>query len=312
MSDPEMRKVLGSTLTEVMGRDDRVVVVNADLAGALGTATVKKSFPQRYYDVGIQEANMVSFGAGMSTCGYIPLVVSFTAFTARRAADQLMVSCAFARRPVKVIGGDPGVSAQLNGGTHMSFEDVAIMRSMAGFKVVEPADAESLRILLPQVIDDPAPVYLRLFRKQRPSVYGPTADLRLGKAVVLREGTDVTLVASGVEVHEALRAADALATRGVRAEVIDVHTVKPLDEETILASARKTGAVVTCENASVVGGLGDAVSEALSGAVPVPLVRIGVKNEIGEVGDLDYLLDRFELSAEWITRAADKVLAVVH
>jgi len=309
MPDQEMRAALGDALNKLMDADERIVLVNADLAGALGTKAVAKAHPDRCYDVGIQEANMTSFAAGLASCGYIPFIASFTSFTARRACDQLMVSVAFARQPVKVIGGDPGVSAQINGGTHMSFEDVAIMRSMAGFKVVEPADPHSMSVLLPQIAADPAPVYLRSFRKKRPNIYPENPDLKLGRAQVIRRGTDVSLIASGVELLEAMKAADELAADGISAEVVDVHTVKPLDEATVLESASRTGAVVTCDNASVVGGLGDAVSEALTERHPVPIARIGVRDRVGQVGPLDFLLEEYQLSAPWISRAARRVVA---
>lgn len=309
MADQEMRAALGATLNKLMDEDERILLVNADLAGALGTSAVIKAHPDRCYDVGIQEANMTSFAAGLASSGFIPFIASFTAFTSRRACDQLMVSVAFAKQPVKVIGGDPGVSAQINGGTHMSFEDVAIMRSMAGFKVVEPADPHSMEVLLPQIAADPAPVYIRSFRKKRHNIYPEHPDLKLGRAEIVREGTDVSLIASGVELLEAMKAAEILDKEGVHAEVIDVHTVKPLDAETILASVGRTGAAVTCDNASVVGGLGDAVSEVVSEAHPVPITRIGVHDRVGQVGPLDFLLDEYHLSAPWIAKAARKVLA---
>lgn len=308
MPDQEMRAALGAAMNELMDADERILLVNADLAGALGTSAVIKAHPDRCYDVGIQEANMTSFAAGLASCGYIPFIASFTAFTSRRACDQLMVSVAFAQQPVKVIGGDPGVSAQVNGGTHMSFEDVAIMRSMAGFKVVEPADPHSMSVLLPQIAADPAPVYIRSFRKKRPNIYPENPDLVLGRAEILRPGTDVSIIASGVELLEAMRAAEELDKEGVTAEVIDVHTVKPLDVETVVASATRTGAVVTCDNASVTGGLGDAVSEAIGESHPVPLVRIGVHNQVGQVGPLDFLLDEYHLSAPWIVKAARRAI----
>ncbi len=307
MPDQEMRAVLGATLNKLMDADERIVLVNADLAGALGTKDVIKAHPGQCYDVGIQEANMTSFAAGLASCGFTPFIASFTPFTARRACDQLMVSVAFAQLGVKVIGGDPGVAAQINGGTHMSFEDVAIMRSMAGFTVVEPADAASMAALLPQVAAAPGPVYVRSFRKKRPAIYGANPDLKLGRAQIVRHGTDVSLIASGVELYEALQAADQLAMDGVSAEVVDVHTVKPLDAETVLDSAARTGAVVTCDNASVVGGLGDAVSEVLCEQHPVPIVRIGVHDRVGQAGPLGFLLDEYHLSARWIAEAAQHV-----
>lgn len=309
MPDQEMRAALGAALNKLMDEDERILLVNADLAGALGTSAVIKAHPDRCYDVGIQEANMTSFAAGLASSGYIPFIASFTSFTSRRACDQLMVSVAFAQQPVKVIGGDPGVSAQINGGTHMCFEDVAIMRSMAGFKVVEPADPHSMSVLLPQIAADPSPVYIRSFRKKRANVYPENPDLKLGRAEIVRDGTDVSLIASGVELLEAMKAAETLSEEGISAEVVDVHTVKPLDAETVLDSVSRTGAGVTCDNASVFGGLGDAVSEVVSESHPVPLTRIGVHDRVGQVGPLDFLLDEYQLSAPWIVKAARKAIA---
>lgn len=304
VSTPEMRAVLAATLEDLMSADERIVIVNADLGGAHKTAGLAKIFPGRVFNVGVQEANMASFAAGMATYGFIPFIVTFAPFATRRIADQLAISIAYARTNVKIIGGDPGVAAELNGGTHMTFADVGYVRSVAKMVVVEPADARQLAGLLPQIVAYPGPVYMRLFRKVRPDIYDEGQEFDLMRADVLREGTDVTLFASGIEVAEALAASEILALDGIDAEVINVATIKPLDEATVLASVRKTGVAVTCENHNVMGGLGSAITEVTAGAHPVPVLRIGSQDEFGEVGKLPYLVERFGLTSTHIAAAA--------
>lgn len=306
----EMRAALATTLASMMRDDESIVVVNADLSGALGTAALKKEFPDRTFNVGVQEANMAGFAAGLAAYGFNPFIFSFTAFATRRMADQFAISIAYGHNNVRVVGGDPGIGAQLNGGTHMSFADLAIVRSIPGLAVVEPCDSASVAALLPQIARYDGPVYLRLFRRGRPDVYDAPAQLVLGRAEVLVPGRDVTIAASGIEVVEALTAARELAGDGISAEVIDVHTLKPLDDATLIDSVRRTGAVVTCDNHNVIGALGSAVAEITAEQYPVPLVRVGVKDRFGEVGTLDYLIDRFELSSPNIVQAARRAISL--
>jgi transketolase len=306
----ELRAQLGRSLDALMADDDRIVVVNADLATANGTAALKDRYPDRFFNVGVQEANMASFAAGMAAYGFTPVIVTFAPFATRRIADQLMVSIAYAGTNVKVIGGDPGVTAELNGGTHMTFEDVAITRSMAGMMVVEPCDAVCLAALLPQVVTHDGPVYMRMYRKAAPAVHQPGTALELTRAENIRGGSDISLIASGIEVHQALLAADLLADEGISAEVLDVHTLKPLDTDTILASVMKTGAAVTCENHNIIGGLGSAVAELLAERHPMPVGRIGSRDRLGQVGTLPFLLDEYQLSATHIAAKAHEVLSL--
>lgn len=310
VAEMEMRQALASTMRRLMQEDDRVVVINADLAGALGFAGFVDEFPGRAFDIGIQESNMASFAAGLASYGFKPFIVTFTAFATRRIADQLAVSIAYAHNNVKVIGGDPGVGAEFNGGTHMSFEDVGIARSIPKMVVVEPADATQMQAMLPVIKDHPDPVYLRTYRRVRPKIYDSGYTFDLHRADILREGSEVTLFAQGVLVHEALIAADLLAEQGVSAEVINIATIKPLDEETVLASVAKTGAAVSCENHNVLSGMGAAITEVTAANLPVPVLRIGSQDEFGEVGKLPYLLERFGMTGRHIADKAIQVLAL--
>ncbi|MFV0253109.1 MAG: transketolase family protein [Beutenbergiaceae bacterium] len=310
MSTIEMRAQLGQSLNELMDTDDRFVVVNADLANANGLGGTVKKFPDRSFNVGVQEANMASFAAGMATYGYIPFIVTFAPFATRRIADQLMISISYAGTNVKVIGGDPGVTAELNGGTHMVFEDIAITRAMSGLTVVEPSDAVQLASLLPQIAHHPGPVYMRTYRKKAPAVYQQGQRFELGRAHVVRPGRDITLFASGIEVHQAVAAADLLAADGIAAEVVDIHTLKPLDAQTVVQSVRRTGAAVTCENHNVLGGLGSAVTEATAEHWPVPVLRIGSQDRKGQVGKLPFLVQEYELTAEHIAAKAARTLKI--
>lgn len=309
MPEPEIRSVLIQGLIKLMDADPHVILIDTPEGQALGTQPIKESHPEQYFAAKGGEEDLTSMATGMARWGFTPFITSFSPFTSRRREDRMAVAMAFGRAPLKVIGTDPGVAAQEEGGSGMSFEDIAIMRSMAGFTIVEPADAASMETLLPQVSDHPGPVYLRTYRMSRPTIYNRGTPLRLGRAEVLRPGTDVSLMASGVEVVEALKAASALDWSGISAEVVDIHTVKPLDHDTVQESARRTGAVVTCDNAHVNGGLGDAVSQLLSEELPVPMARIGVRDETGEFGPIDALLDDYRLSATWISKAAEKVMS---
>ncbi len=306
----EMRKVLGDTLAEMMRRDDRIVVLDADLSKANGTYPLRKEFPDRMFNVGVAEANMTGIAAGMATYGLIPFMTTFAPFATRRICDQVELSIAYANLPVKIIGSDPGIAAELNGGTHMSVNDIGIMRGMPGMVVYEPADNEQFRQALPQIARHDGPVYIRMFRKTTPNIFtDPGYAFDLFRADILRAGADVALFCSGVEVAKALDAAVILAGEGISAEVVNVHTIKPLDEETILATLKKTGCAVTCENHSIYNGLGSAIMELAAEHFPVPIKRIGFQDRFGEVGKLDYLFTALELTAEDIVKKAKQAIA---
>lgn len=304
----EMRAVFGAELEKLMVEDVNVVVIDADLARANGTLALREKFPERALDVGVAEQNMASIAAGLSSYGFVPFITTFTPFATRRIADQVAISISYARQNVKIVGTDPGVAAEYNGGTHMSMEDVGIMRAIPGITVFEPVDEVQLRAAMPVIARHQGPVYMRLFRKQIAPVFGEGYQFGLFKADLLREGADVTVLATGILTQEAVAACEALAREGIRAELINVHTLKPLDEETILKSVRKTGRVVTAENHSLVGGLKSAVAELLIEKCPAPLRAVGVQDSFGEVGPLQELKEKYRLTADEICKKVREVL----
>lgn len=308
MENIEMRVVLREALKEFMTNDERVMVLDADLAKASGTHPLQALFPERAIDVGIAEADMASIAAGLSSYGFIPFITSFAPFVTRRMCDQLMLSICYAQQNVKIVGTDPGISAELNGGTHMGLEDIGVIRSFPNITIFEPVDAVQLKKALPIIKDMKGVVYIRLFRKVLPTIFDEDYKFDLYKADVLKEGKDVTIVASGIEVFEALDAVKLLEADGISAELIAVHTVKPIDVDTIAASARKTGCVVTAENHNVVGGLFSATAEALAKTNPVPMEAIGVPDTFGEVGKMPYLKEIYKMRAVDIADKCKKVI----
>ena len=309
MANKEMRAVLAEGLEQLMKEDPRIVVVDADLAKANGTWALRQKFPDRALDVGIAEQNMTSFAAGLASYGFIPFIGSFTAFATRRNCDQIAISVCYAKQNVKIIGSDPGISAELNGGTHMSFEDIAVLRSFPGIVIFEPVDEVQLAQALPQIVAHEGPVYIRLFRKPIETVMPEGYQFRLFQADRLREGGDVSLFASGLMVQESVKAVELLAEEGISADLINVHTIKPLDAETILASVKKTGCAVTAENHNVIGGLGSAVAELLGRNCPAPMEMIGVQDHFGEVAKMPYLKEKYHMTAKDIAEAAKKAIA---
>jgi transketolase len=299
-----MRAVFAAKLEQLMAADERVVLVDGDLGRANGTIGIKQRFPDRAFNVGVAEQNMASVAAGLASYGFIPFINSFAAFASRRICDQITISIAYAQQNVKIVGTDPGIAAELNGCTHMSVEDIGVLRSIPRMVIVEPADAVQTAEALPAIAAYEGPVYVRLFRKVAPAVFGEGYRFSLFKADLLREGRDITLLATGFMLHAALQAAEILAGRGVSAEVINPHTLKPLDAEAILASVRKTGAAVTCENHNLIGGLRSAVAEVISEAFPVPLKAVGVQDRFGQVSKLPFLLKKFILMPEDIVDQA--------
>ncbi len=305
----EMRAVYGECLARLAEEDERIVVLDADLMRANGTFGFKDRFPGRWIDVGVAEANMVGISAGLSTTGLIPFPATFTCFAARRTFDQFFVSANYARQNVKLTGSDPGVAAAFNGGTHMSFEDVGLMRTIPGITICEPSDPVSLTKLLRQLAYRQGSSYLRLHRKAIAPIYAESETFELGKGKQLVDGCDLAIIASGaICVAEALAAAERLEAEGVSAAVVDMHTIKPIDEDLVTELAHRTGAVLTVENHQVRNGLGSAVAEVLTDNHPVPQRRIGIQDEFGEVGTQDYLQKRFGLTADNIMNEARRLL----
>lgn len=295
----EMRVALISEIEKIMEKDDRIVFVDADLGKAGSTMKLREKFPERALDVGVAEQNMASVAAGLSSYGFIPFISSFTSFASRRIADQIAISISYAGSNVKIIGLDPGISAELNGGTHMSFEDVGIIRSIPGTVIFEPVDVIQLVKALPQIVDYKGMIYIRLFRKTTPKVFNNNYKFNLFKADVLKEGNDVSIFATGITVSESIKAVEILKKKGIDTELINVHTLKPIDKETIVSSIKKTKAVVTCENHNIIGGLRSAIAEVMTEEyLCAPFKYIGVHDCFGEVGRYDYLIKKYKLSAD--------------
>lgn len=309
MSQKEMRAVYAQTLIELAEKEERIVILEADLMKATGTTCFKEKYPERAFNLGVAEANMVGTAAGLSAGGKIPFAATFGCFASRRTYDQFFISANYARLNVKLVGTDPGISAAYNGGTHMPFEDMGIMRNIPGLIVFEPSDPVSLKKLLEESAYYKGSTYMRLHRKPVPVLYDEKESFTLGKGKVLKDGTDITLIACGaIMVNEALKACLQLKEEKIQAAVIDMHTIKPIDIPLILEYAQKTRAMITCENHQVINGLGSAVAEVLSEHCPTLLKRIGVEDEFGEVGTQEYLQQRFKLTAEHIIAETKKLL----
>ena len=281
--------------------NDKVVVLDADLAGATKTGTFKKEFPDRFFDCGIAEGNMAGIAAGLATTGLIPFMSSFAMFAAGRAFEQVRNSIGYPHLNVKIGATHAGISVGEDGATHQCNEDIALMRTIPGMVVISPSDDVEARAAVAAAAEYVGPVYLRFGRLAAPVINdNPDYKFELGKGIVLREGTDVTLVATGLMVGYTLEAAEMLAKEGVNAKVINIHTIKPIDEDLLVAAAKETGKVVTIEEHSVIGGLGGAVCEVLSEKCPVPVKRIGVYDEFGQSGPATELLHYYKLDAEGI------------
>lgn len=301
------KNVLGQTIADILAHDERSVYLDADLMSCIGTAKLPAETP-RAIDCGIAEANMAGIACGLSAGGFRPIVHTFGPFASRRCYDQVFLSGGYAKNPITVIGSDPGITAAFNGGTHMPFEDMALYRALPGATVVDVTDVAMLTYFLRFFQTQPGVKYLRVGRKESYPVYAPDTQFTPGKGAVLREGKDVLIVASGIMVHEALQAANALAADGIDAAVIDPVTVKPFDDALIRQHAEKTGAVVTAENHNKIGGLTGAVQNALCG-LPMRFGYVAVEDAFGEVGPQSYLRKRFALTDMHIAETVKRILA---
>lgn len=304
------RQAYGEALIELVEKNDKVVVLDADLANATQTCKVAKAHPEKFYNCGIAEANMVDIAAGMSTMGLIPYCSSFAMFAAGRAYEQIRNSVAYPHFNVKVCATHAGVSVGEDGGSHQCIEDIALMRVIPGMTVICPADANEAKAATMAIAEMNGPVYMRLARLATPVFEGDMVKpFEIGKANVLREGKDVAIFATGLMVSESLAAAEKLAKEGIDAAVINIHTIKPIDADAVIKAASETGALVTAENHNVIGGLGSAVAEVLAEQRPTPLERVGVKDHFGQVGKAPYLMGVFGITAADIAKAARKAIA---
>lgn len=304
----EMKKVFCDTLVELARTDDRICIINSDSRNISGTLPFEQAYPERSFNVGIAEANMVGVAAGLAVSGKKPVCHAFGPFMSRRVLDQATISLAYSGLSAVLVGMSPGFVTEINGGTHQGYEDIAVMRSVANMTVVEPYDGVQLRQMIPALLALDGPSYIRYDRVATPDFYGPDYRYQLGRADVLREGSDVTLIASGVLLTQCLEAAEALKEKGVQARVLNMHTIKPVDREAVEKAARETGRIVTVENHTVIGGLGSAVAEVVVETCPVPMRRVGIQDRFGEVGDRAYLRKCLHIDTPDIIAAVNELL----
>jgi len=313
MADVKMvatRAGFGAALAELGAERDDFIVMDADLAAATQTGVFKKAFPERFYDCGIAEQNMVSIAAGIAATGKKVICSSFAMFAAGRAFEQVRNSIGYPHLNVIIGATHAGISVGEDGATHQCNEDIALMRTIPGMTIINPADETEAKLAVRAALDHNGPVYMRFGRLAVPVVFGDDYKFEIGKGVELKEGSDVTVVATGLMVKEALEAHELLKAEGINARVINIATIKPLDKDIILKAAKETGAIVTAEEHSVIGGLGSAVSEVLSEEYPVPVVKLGVYDRFGYSGPAPKLLDEFGLRAVNIVEKAKKAIAM--
>lgn len=302
------REALGDALIELGGKNKDIVVLDADLAKSTYTEKFALEFPDRFFDCGVAEQNMMSTAAGLASSGKIAYVGSFTIFTVGRAWDQLRNVVAYGNLNVKICPTHSGISVGEDGSSHQPVEDVAMMRALPNMKVIVPADYYEAREAIKKASEIPGPIFIRLGRPKVPLIYDDSYQFRFGRADVLREGKDVSIFAAGAMVSISLEAADMLAREGIEAEVINISMIKPLDEKTVLSSARKTGRVITAEEGSIIGGLGGAVAELLGEKLPTPMKRVGLNDCFGTSGPYEELFEYFGLTAKNIAQAAHSLM----
>lgn len=302
------RDGFGEALVELGKTNGNVVVLSADLTASVRANWFRDKYPERFFDLGVAEQDMISTAAGFALCGKIPFACTFGIFASGRAWDQIRLSVCYMNLNVKIAGTHGGISVGPDGASHQALEEITLMRVLPNMTVIVPCDSEEARFATLAAVSYPGPVYLRLGREPFPIVTDYRDSFKIGQAVQLRDGADLAIVATGVMVQEALKAHDELKARGISARVINLHTVKPLDKEEIIRAAKETGAIVTAEEHTVVGGMGSAVAELVSENRPVPLKMVGMKDRFGESGESLVLMKHFGLSSEGIVKAALEVL----
>ena len=302
------REAYGAALAEFGAKYDKLVVLDADLAAATKTGVFKKAVPDRFFDCGIAEGNMMVVAAGLSTAGFIPFASTFAMFAAGRAFEQVRNAIGYPHLNVKIGATHGGISVGEDGATHQCLEDFGTMRTIPGMVVMQPADAVEARAMVEAAIKHDGPCYMRFGRYAVPTLFGDDYKFELGKGVVMADGKDVTLVATGLMVEQALIARELLAAEGISARVVNIHTIKPLDADLILKCAADTGAIVTAEEHNIIGGLGSAVCECVAGAKPVPVLRVGVEDQFGRSGKVPPLLEMYGLTAANIAAKAKEAI----
>ena len=298
------RDAYGKALVELGEKNKNVVVLDADLAAATKTGAFKKAFPERFFDTGIAESNMMSLAGGLATTGFTVFASTFAMFAAGRAFEQVRNTIGYPHLNVKIGATHAGISVGEDGASHQCCEDIALMRSIPGMVIINPADDIEARAAVFAAAEHDGPVYMRFGRLAVPRVFDENYKFEIGKAVTLKEGTDVTIIATGLMVNEAIEASKTLAAEGISVELINMHTIKPLDKDAVIKAAKKTGCIVTAEEHNIIGGLGSAVAEAVSEECPVPVVRVGVNDEFGKSGPAVELLHLYGLDAENIVKHA--------
>lgn len=298
------RAAYGHILKTEVYKNPNVVVLEADLGNATKSNAFKEVAPERYFNMGISEQDLIGTAAGFAAAGKIPLASTFAVFATGRAFEQVRNSVCYPKLNVKICATHAGLTVGADGGSHQAIEDISLMRTLPNMTVINPADAKEAEAAVLAAIDYQGPVYIRLGRAETKDIHDDSYHFEWGKAEVLRQGSDVTIFATGIMTAKALDAAETLAKQGIQAEVINVHTIKPLDEETVIASAKKTGKVVTAEEHSIIGGLGSAVAEVLARQCPTKQAFVGVQDSFGESGSPDDLLEKYGLTAEAIVKAA--------
>ena len=305
------RESFGEVLAELGEQYEKIIVFDADLSGSTKTSVFAKRFPERFFDCGIAEGNMMSIAAGAAAAGLIPVASTFAMFAAGRAFEQVRNSIGYAHLNVKICATHAGLSVGEDGATHQCNEDIATMRVIPGMTVICPADDIETKAAVRAAVEYEGPVYLRFGRMAQPGIYeAENYSFTIGKGIKLTEGNDVTIIATGLMVSRALQAADLLKEKGIEARVLDFHTIKPIDTELVEKAAKETGAIVTAEEHSIIGGLGSAVAEAVGETYPVPVVKVGVNDRFGESGPAKEILEKYGLTAESIVKAAEKAISM--
>jgi len=303
-----IRDAFGEALVELGEKNEKVVVLDADVSNSTRTIKFEERFPDRFFNVGVAEANMMNIAAGFATCGFIPFASTFSFLACLRAGEQIRTSIAYPELNVKIAAGYAGLSDSYDGTTHQSVCDIAIARSIPNLTVIVVADAQETKIAVPAIAQYKGPVFFRLSRAEVPVIFDKDHQFEIGKANILREGSDVTLIATGVMVVRVLEAADKLENEGVSAGIVEIHTIKPLDERIVLQAAEETKAIVTAEEHSILGGLGSAVAELLVKHYPVPLEMVGILDVFAESGGYEELLDKYGMGVTDIVKAVKAVL----
>ena len=306
----EMRELFASEIEKEMEKNENIIILNADLAKPNGFEALSKRYPERALNVGIAEQNMAGIAAGLSSYGFMPFICTFTPFATRRICDQIAVSICYANQNVKIIGTDPGISAEYNGGTHMSVEDIGVLRSIPNMVIFEPVDNTQLKNLLPQILKYSGPLYIRMFRKKTADIFDASEKFDLFKSKLIKEGKDISIFCTGIMVEETIKANKILEEKGIDAEIINIHTIKPIDKEAIINSVSKTHSVLTVENHNIIGGLRSAVCEVLCEDYKgsAPLKSIGIKDVFGQVGKMPYLKEVYHMTSNDIVKAVEECL----